>query len=201
MRRPGFGGVLFRGRLIALLAGFICRISICVRFGTCLGRGHRPLLHATVSENSHFGTADITDFYLGSPVPSPEHMIMYTSLFTPELLLDLGITPFLQTDSKGREFFYAQVDRTLPGFRQAGLHAHQRVVQLLENHGCYQTQPCLFTHVTPSTPPTQATPATHTPATQPCQPLTLATLATPASLAMLTIVAKINIVCVYSSVR
>ena len=81
-------------------------------------------------------------------MPSPEYMIMYTSLFTPELLLDLGITPFLQTDSKGREFFYVQVDRTLPGFRQAGLHAHQRVVQLLENHGCYQTQPCLFTHVT-----------------------------------------------------
>ena len=94
-----------------------CHVDYPVSTNTAPVPAFKTLLHATVSENSFFGTADITDFYLGSPMPSPEYMIMYTSLFTPELLLDLGITPFLQTDSKGREFFYAQVDRALPGFR------------------------------------------------------------------------------------
>jgi hypothetical protein len=36
---------------------------------------------------------DITDFYLGSPMPSPEFLKLYTQDYRPELLDELGITP------------------------------------------------------------------------------------------------------------
>jgi hypothetical protein len=32
------------------------------------------LLNAVISEDSEFLTADITDFYLGTPLPRPEYM-------------------------------------------------------------------------------------------------------------------------------
>jgi hypothetical protein len=53
------------------------------------------ILHATVSERSFFGTVDITDFYLGSPMPFPEFLKLYTSSYRPELLDELGITPYI----------------------------------------------------------------------------------------------------------
>ena len=63
------------------------------------------ILHATVSERSFFGTVDITDFYLGSPMPSPEVLKLYTSNYSPELLDELGITPYIQHDNTGKSFF------------------------------------------------------------------------------------------------
>ena len=59
-------------------------------------------LHAVVSENASFGTVDITDFYLGSPMPSPEFLKLPTSDYHPDLLDDLGITPFIQLDRTGK---------------------------------------------------------------------------------------------------
>ncbi len=57
------------------------------------------ILHATVSEDSFFGVIDITDFYLGSPMPFSEFLKLYTSDYRPALLDDLGITPFIQCDN------------------------------------------------------------------------------------------------------
>jgi hypothetical protein len=104
------------------------------------------LLHATVSEDASFGTLDVTDFYLGNDMPSPEFLIIHTSLFSPAVLTRLGITPFIQKDKQGKPFFYARCDKTIPGFKQAGFHANQQVTALLLAHGYYQLQPCLFTH-------------------------------------------------------
>ena len=63
------------------------------------------ILHATVYERSFFGTVDITDFYLGSPMPFPEFLKLYTSNYSPELLDELGITPYIQHDNTGKSFF------------------------------------------------------------------------------------------------
>ena len=54
------------------------------------------IFHATVSEDSSFGVIDITDFYLGSPMPSPEFLKLYTQDYRPELLDELGINPYIQ---------------------------------------------------------------------------------------------------------
>ena len=46
-------------------------------------------------------------------------------------------------------FFYAQVNKTIPGFSQAGFHANQQLVQHLAEHGYYQTTtPSLYRHLT-----------------------------------------------------
>jgi hypothetical protein len=54
----------------------------------------RPL----VSEDASFGTLDVTDFYLGNDMPSPEFLIIHTSLFPPDVLTRLNITPFIQKE-------------------------------------------------------------------------------------------------------
>ncbi len=74
------------------------------------------VLHAVMSENASFGTIDITNFYLGSPMPSPEFLQLPTSDYTPALLDELGITPYIQHGNTGKPFFYAQVNKTIPGF-------------------------------------------------------------------------------------
>ncbi len=62
-------------------------------------------LHATVSENAFFGTIDITDFYFGSPMPSPEFLKLPMSNYQPDLLDELGITPYIQRNHTGKPFF------------------------------------------------------------------------------------------------
>ena len=90
------------------------------------------VLHATVSEDSSFGVIDITDFYLGSPMPSPEFLKLYTQDYRPELLDELGITPYIQVDHTGKSFFYA----------------NNQLVAHLAQHGYLQTStPSLFRHV------------------------------------------------------
>jgi hypothetical protein len=61
--------------------------------------GVNCVLHATTSEDAFFGTLDLTGFYLGSPMPAPEFLIVHTALFLDPLLVDLNITP---------RFFYAR---------------------------------------------------------------------------------------------
>jgi hypothetical protein len=67
------------------------------------------ILHATVSEHSFFGTVDITELYLGSPMPFSEFLKLYTSNYMPELLDELGITPYIQHENTGKSFFYARL--------------------------------------------------------------------------------------------
>jgi hypothetical protein len=125
-----------------------CFVNYPVSTATCPLSVFKIILHATVSENACFGTADITDFYLGSPMPSPEFIIMPADLFSPAALDKVGATPFIQTDRKGKRFFYCAVEKTMPGFRQAGFHAHHQLIDVLKADGYYQVQPCLFTHHT-----------------------------------------------------
>ncbi len=80
------------------------------------------------------GVIDLTDFYLGSPMPFSEFLKLYTSDYRPALLDDLGITPFIQCDNTGKYFFYA-----IPGFPKARFHANQQLVSHLAQHGYYQT--------------------------------------------------------------
>jgi hypothetical protein len=73
-------------------------------------------------------------------MPSPEFIITRAALFSGQLLVDLNTTPHTQKDKSDKDSFYARVDKTMPGFRQAGLHAREHVTSLLLNkHGCCQT--------------------------------------------------------------
>jgi hypothetical protein len=75
-------------------------------------------------------------------MPSPEFLKLPTSDYHPDLLDDLGITPFIQLD-------HIQVNKTIPGFPQAGFHANNQLVAHLQQHGYLQTStPSLFRHIT-----------------------------------------------------
>ena len=59
----------------------------------------KVLLNATVSENAHFATADIKDFYLGTPLERPEY-IRLPIKFLPSKFLDLySLQPFIHNCS------------------------------------------------------------------------------------------------------
>ena len=82
-----------------------CYVDYPVSTATCPLSVFKILLHATVSGNAYFGSADVTDFYLGSPMPVFEYIIMPVDLFSPATLDSVGATPFIQTDAKDRRFF------------------------------------------------------------------------------------------------
>jgi hypothetical protein len=86
-------------------------------------------LHAVVSENASFG------FILVAPSPPPEFLKLPTSDYQSDLLDDLGITPYIQKDHTAIPFFYAQVNKTIPGFPQAGFHANNQLVAHPQQHG------------------------------------------------------------------
>jgi hypothetical protein len=67
-------------------------------------------------------------------MPFPEFLKLYTSKYRLELLDELGITPYIQHDNTGKFFFYAQVNKTIPGFLQARFHASQQLVHHLAEH-------------------------------------------------------------------
>ena len=81
-------------------------------------------------------------------MPYPEFLKLYTQDYRPELLEELGITPYIQVDRTGKKIFYTTVVKTIPGFPQAGFHANNQLVAHLAQHGYLQTStPSLFRHV------------------------------------------------------
>ena len=108
------------------------------------------LFNAVVSEaNSRFGTLDLTDYYLGSVLPSPESIKIYVATFSSTLLDSLGLTPFIKTDPKGRTYIFFDIVKTMYGLPQAGLLSQLQLVSLLYESGYHQTStPMLFRHAT-----------------------------------------------------
>ena len=108
------------------------------------------LFNAVVSEaNSRFGTLDLTDYYLGSVLPSPESIKIYVATFSATLLDSLGLTPFIKTDPKGRTYIFFDIVKTMYGLPQAGLLSQLQLVSLLYESGYHQTStPMLFRHAT-----------------------------------------------------
>ncbi len=52
------------------------------------------LFNAAVSEDAHFGTVDLTDFYLGTSNPNPPFIKIYLDPYPPEVLSRLRLAPF-----------------------------------------------------------------------------------------------------------
>jgi len=104
------------------------------------------LFHACVSENAHFATIDIKDFYLGAELPSPESIRVFLDHTPPPLLDELGIAPFIQYQSS-RPFCFFDLSKTVPGLPQSGHFSQLELLELLQSHGYSQTStPMLFRH-------------------------------------------------------
>ena len=102
------------------------------------------LLNAVVSDKgSKFMTADIKDFYLGTPLPSPEYMRINLQHIPQDVINKYGMSTYAHNGA-----VIVRVDKGIYGLPQAGILAQDRLVKHLASHGYHQAKhtPCLFKH-------------------------------------------------------
>ncbi len=109
-------------------------------------------LNSVVSDNVFFGTADLTDFYLGTPVTLPLSQRQFIPIdvdsYSPAVLARLSLLPFIRTTRNGKRFVIFHIDQTMYGLKDAGKLSNLRLVSLLSASGFLETTtPCLFRHV------------------------------------------------------
>ncbi len=107
------------------------------------------ILNAVVSENAVFGSLDLVDFYLGTPLLSPQFIKIFVDSYPPEVLSSLSLLPFIKVDSSGKRYCLFRIDKTMYGLKEAGQLSNRRLVSLLSSFGFLETStPCLFRHLT-----------------------------------------------------
>jgi hypothetical protein len=106
------------------------------------------LLNSVVSEKgAKFMTADIKDFYLGTPLPNAEYMRINLDHIPSEVIDKYGMQQYAHNGA-----VVVQVNKGIYGLPQAGILAQDRLVAHLASHGYHQAPhtPCLFKHVSNS---------------------------------------------------
>ena len=103
----------------------------------------RILLNATVSEGARFFTADIKDFYLGTPLTRKEYMRVSTKHIPLDIQKKYNMAPLIHND-----YILMEISNTIYGLPQAGRLSQDRLVSHLSKFGYKQctNTPCLFVH-------------------------------------------------------
>jgi hypothetical protein len=104
----------------------------------------KVLLNAVASEGAKFMTADIKDFYLGTPMDRKEYMRVHIDQIPPEARQKY-VTEGLVKDG----YVLAEITKGIYGLAQAGRLAQQRLVNHLAKHGyrpISKINPCMFKH-------------------------------------------------------
>jgi hypothetical protein len=103
----------------------------------------RLLLNATVSEGASFLTADIKDFYLGTPLEQFEYMRINLKHIPIDIQTKYNLQAFAHNG-----YVLMEIRKGIYGLKQAGKLAQDRLIAHLAKHGysqCINT-PCLFRH-------------------------------------------------------
>jgi len=106
------------------------------------------LCNAVVSDpGAKFMTADIKDFYLGTPLPSPEYMRINLDHIPEDVIAKYDMRRFAHNNA-----VVVEVNKGIYGLPQAGKLAQDRLIDHLAKHGYHQAPntPCLFKHITNS---------------------------------------------------
>ena len=103
----------------------------------------RVLLNAIVSEHADFLTADIKDFYLGTPLERKEYMRINLKHIPVDIQERYNIADMVHNDH-----VIMEISRSIYGLPQAGKLSQDRLVAHLAKHGYTQctNTPCLFVH-------------------------------------------------------
>ena len=95
------------------------------------------------------GSVDLTDFYLESPLATPQFIKIYSNIFSPAVLSRLSLHPFLKQDKAGKPYIVFRIEKTMYGLKEAGKLSNLRLVSLLQAFDFFQTTtPGLFRHST-----------------------------------------------------
>jgi hypothetical protein len=80
-------------------------------------------LNSVVSNDAFFGTADLTDFYLGTPVTLPLFQCQFIRIdidsYPPAVLARLSLLPFIRSTRNGKRFVIFRIDQTMHGLKDA----------------------------------------------------------------------------------
>ena len=102
----------------------------------------KMLIHSVISDNAHWLTIDIKDFYLNTPLPRPEYLRIPSKFLTSTIITNYKLNPYLHNNA-----ILFEVNKGMYGLPQAGLLAQQRLLQHLAMHGYNQTDTsCHFRH-------------------------------------------------------
>ena len=103
----------------------------------------RLLLNAIVSEGASFLTADIKDFYLGTPLEQWEYMRISLKHIPTDIQLKYNLKAFAHNG-----YVLMEIRKGIYGLKQAGKLAQDRLIAHLAQHGYSQcaNTPCLFRH-------------------------------------------------------
>jgi hypothetical protein len=107
----------------------------------------RVLSNAAVSEDANLMTADIADFYLGTPLDRPEYMRIALKHVPPDIIERYQLQPFIHDG-----YLLMEITKGIYGLKQAGKLAQDRLVLHLAGHGYIQcpNTPCMFKHISNS---------------------------------------------------
>ena len=91
-----------------------------------------------------FFTMDIKNFYLNTHLETFQYLRMHIDDFPQEIINEYGLTGHMITD----DFVYIQVEKGMPGLKEAGMLANKLLEQRLTPHGYYQSKltPGLWRH-------------------------------------------------------
>ena len=110
------------------------------------------LLNSVVSTDAFFGSVDLTDFYLGTDLSSPQYIKLFTHLFSHSVLSHLNLLPFIKSPPDGKPYLLFRIDKTMYGLKEAGKLSQLRLISHLAAHGFFETTtplplpPCLSPH-------------------------------------------------------
>jgi hypothetical protein len=93
------------------------------------------LLNCMISEDANWSTIDLTDFYLGTPLPHPEYIRIPTAMIPERVRKFYALDQYITSKA-----IYFSVHRTHYGLPQAGALSQQRLFKHLEQNGYSQCQ-------------------------------------------------------------
>ena len=94
------------------------------------------LINSTISDASkgaRFMSADLKDYFLGSPMKKPEYMKVHIRKFSDDIIQQYDLHS--KMDENG--YVYIKINKGMYGLKQAALLAYNRLVKLLQPHGYY----------------------------------------------------------------
>ena len=86
-----------------------------------------------ISDNANWTTIDLTDFYLGTPLPHPEYIRIPISMIPERVRKFYNLTEYISSNA-----IYFSVHRTHYGLPQAGALSQQRLFKHLTANGYFQ---------------------------------------------------------------
>ena len=103
----------------------------------------RVLSNAAASEDANTMTADIADFYLGTPLDRLEYMRIALKHVPADIIEHYHLQPFIHDG-----YLLMEISKGIYGLKQAGKLAQDRLISHLEKHGYIQcpNTPSLFKH-------------------------------------------------------